>query len=55
MTAHCRGCWQPVSTLVRRCPRCGDVDKYRIRLAVIKVALSVVVAAIVFGVVLWIR
>jgi uncharacterized paraquat-inducible protein A len=46
---HCSGCWQPMSAFVRRCPRCGHIDKYRIRRAVVKLAIFFVVAAMVLG------
>jgi hypothetical protein len=41
---HCRACWQPVSLMGRRCPRCGDDDKYRRRRTVAKWATCLIVA-----------
>lgn len=52
---HCRSCWQPMSAWARRCPRYGDIDKWRVRRAVAKLAIFLVVAAMVLGVVLWVR
>jgi predicted nucleic acid-binding Zn ribbon protein len=42
-----------MSALARRCSRCGDIDKYRIRRAVVKLAMFVVVTVIVVSVALW--
>lgn len=52
---HCRGCWQPMSAWALRCPRCGDLDKYRLRRAVVKLAIFLLGAAIILGVALAIR
>lgn len=52
---HCRACWQPMSALALRCPRCGDLDKYRLRRAVVKLALFLFAAAIILGLALAIR
>jgi predicted nucleic acid-binding Zn ribbon protein len=52
-TIHCRCCWQPISLLAKRCTRCGDLDKCRIRRAIAKLALFLSLAAIVLGVTAW--
>jgi hypothetical protein len=44
-----------MSALARRCPRCGDVDKYRVRRAIVKLAIFLAVAAIILGVAMWAR
>jgi hypothetical protein len=36
-----------MSVLARRCARCGDIDKYGRRRAVVKLSLCIFVAAIV--------
>ncbi len=43
---HCRACWQPMSSLVLRCPRCGDVHTFRIRRAIAKLFVFLVVTAL---------
>jgi hypothetical protein len=46
---HCRACWQPMPALALRCPRCGDLDKYRLRRAVVKLAIFLLGAAMILG------
>lgn len=52
---HCRVCWQPMSAFAGRCARCGYIDKYRIRRAVVKLAIFLIVAAIILYAALWAR
>jgi len=43
---HCRRCWQPMPSVALRCPRCGDVDQFRVRRGVAKLMVFLVVTAI---------
>ena len=43
---HCRACWQPMSSLALRCPRCGDVDTFRARRAIAKLLVFLLVTAV---------
>jgi len=53
---HCRRCWQPMSSVARRCPRCGDVDKFRARRGIAKLLVFLVVTSMaLLGLYLWIR
>jgi hypothetical protein len=38
-----------MSAWALRCPRCGDVDKWRVRRALVKLAIFLVAVAIVLG------
>ncbi|HEV3023253.1 MAG TPA: hypothetical protein VGX76_12335 [Pirellulales bacterium] len=43
---NCRVCWQPMSSHLVRCPRCGDIHQFRIRRAVAKLLVFLVVTAL---------
>jgi len=42
---HCRRCWQPMPSVALRCPRCGDVDQFRVRRGVAKLLVFLAVTA----------
>jgi len=45
-----------MSSVARRCPRCGDVDKFRARRGIAKLLVFLVVTSMaLLGLYLWIR
>jgi hypothetical protein len=51
---RCRTCWQPMSSLVLRCPHCGDIHRFRIRRAIAKLTVFLVATALsLIGIAWW--
>jgi hypothetical protein len=45
---RCTGCWQPISFMTKRCPRCGNTDPHNLRKSITELVLGA--TAIVGGI-----
>jgi hypothetical protein len=37
---RCTGCWQPISFMTSRCPRCGNTDPLNLRKSITELVLG---------------